>query len=81
MSDLLDELLPEAAPRVTERDMLDLLHDRYSQTSQGTARRYACAEHVAEHSGWTTAEGTYREVTSNPQVVSAYLGTEAELHA
>lgn len=55
------DLLPAAPSRLTERDMLDLLHDRYSQTSQSTARRYACAEHVAEHSGWTTAEGTYRD--------------------
>ena len=27
------------------------------------------------------AEGTYREVTANPQVVAAYLGTEEGLHA
>lgn len=60
MSDLLDQL-PENPPRLTERAMLDLLHDRYSQISQGTSRRYVCAEHVAEHSGWTTAEGAYRD--------------------
>ncbi|MCG7309718.1 MULTISPECIES: hypothetical protein [Brachybacterium] len=60
MMDLLDAL-PEVPTKVTERNMLDLLHDRYSQTSQGTARRYACAEHVAEHSGWTTADGRYRD--------------------
>ncbi|MFJ6044477.1 hypothetical protein [Brachybacterium paraconglomeratum] len=58
MNDLLDGL-PETPPRVTERDMLDLLHDRFSQTSQSSSRRYACAEHVASHSGWTTADGRY----------------------
>lgn len=31
--------------------------------------------------GQVIAQGTYREVTANPQVVAAYLGTEAELHA
>lgn len=39
---------PEPAdetPRATERDMLDLLHRRYSQTA-GNGARYACAEHV-----------------------------------
>ncbi|WP_022802785.1 ABC transporter ATP-binding protein [Deinococcus ficus] len=36
---------------------------------------------VVMDQGQVIAEGTYREVTSNPQVVSAYLGTEAELHA
>lgn len=39
----------ETPVRLTERMMLDLLHDRYSQTSQGSSRRYVCAEHVAEH--------------------------------
>lgn len=29
--------------------MLNLLHERYSQTSQGVSYRYVCAEHVAEH--------------------------------
>lgn len=58
MSDLLD-MLPEAAPKVTERHMLDLLHERYSQISQGDSIRYACAEHVASHSGWTNAAGQY----------------------
>lgn len=36
---------------------------------------------VVMDQGQVIAEGTYREVTSNPQVVSAYLGTETELHA
>lgn len=41
--------------RVTERDMLDLLHRRYSQASinGGTsARRYVCAEHVRNQAGF-----------------------------
>ena len=36
---------------------------------------------VVMDQGQVIAEGTYREVTANPQVVAAYLGTEAELHA
>lgn len=36
---------------------------------------------VVMDQGQVIAEGTYREVTSHPQVVSAYLGTETELHA
>lgn len=49
------------APRMTERDMLDLLHQRYSAVSQGDSIRYACAEHVASHTGWTNAEGQRAE--------------------
>lgn len=45
--DLLDVAGVECVPtRYTERDMLDALQARYSQTSQGTARRYVTAEHV-----------------------------------
>ncbi|RJF69130.1 ABC transporter ATP-binding protein [Deinococcus cavernae] len=36
---------------------------------------------VVMDQGQVIAEGTYREVTRNPQVVSAYLGTETELQA
>ncbi|GHF49250.1 branched-chain amino acid transport system ATP-binding protein [Deinococcus metalli] len=36
---------------------------------------------VVMDQGRVIAQGTYREVTADPQVVSAYLGTEAELHA
>lgn len=36
---------------------------------------------VVMDQGQVIAEGTYREVTADPQVVSAYLGTETELHA
>ena len=36
---------------------------------------------VVMDQGQVIAEGTYREVTANSQVVSAYLGTETELHA
>ncbi|MFC4425856.1 ABC transporter ATP-binding protein [Deinococcus navajonensis] len=36
---------------------------------------------VVMDQGQVIAAGTYREVTANPQVVSAYLGTETELHA
>ncbi|MFC4637244.1 ABC transporter ATP-binding protein [Deinococcus hohokamensis] len=36
---------------------------------------------VVMDQGQVIASGTYREVTANPQVVSAYLGTETELHA
>ena len=37
---------PEPVVRHTERSMFELLHQRYSQTSQGTSIRWACAEHV-----------------------------------
>ena len=48
MSDLLDlaGIDPTPSHHYTERDMLDALHARYSQTSQGTSRRYVTAEHV-----------------------------------
>lgn len=46
----LDE--PTTPTRYTERDMLDALHARYSQTSQGLLRRYVCAEHVRAHCGF-----------------------------
>lgn len=36
---------------------------------------------VVMDQGQVIAEGTYREVTANPQVVTAYLGTETELQA
>ena len=38
--------------RHTERDMLDLLHDRYSARSQ-SGRRYVCAEHVRSATGFS----------------------------
>lgn len=47
----------------TERSMLDLLHDRYSQRSQADTQRFVCAEHVRSHcgfSGWDYANGTAR---------------------
>ncbi|WP_245872835.1 ABC transporter ATP-binding protein [Deinococcus planocerae] len=36
---------------------------------------------VVMDQGRVLAQGTYREVTANPQVVAAYLGTEEGLHA
>lgn len=60
MTPVLDDA-HETPVRLTERMMLDLLHDRYSQTSQGSSRRYVCAEHVAEHAGWTDVDGAYRD--------------------
>ncbi|ABF45102.1 amino acid/amide ABC transporter ATP-binding protein 1, HAAT family [Deinococcus geothermalis DSM 11300] len=36
---------------------------------------------VVMDQGQVIAQGTYREVTANPQVVAAYLGTEEGLHA
>lgn len=36
----------------TERTMLDALHDRYSQASQGVLRRWVCAEHVRSGAGF-----------------------------
>ena len=48
--------------RWTERDMLDALHARYSQISQGGGRRYVVAEHVRAACGFagTTFErGVY----------------------
>lgn len=40
----------EPSPHYTERDMLDLLHDRYSAISQGLPR-YVIAEHVRSACG------------------------------
>ena len=45
-------LAPEPPSRFTERDMLDALHARYSQVSQGTLRRFVCAEHVRAACGF-----------------------------
>ncbi|MDB5046025.1 MAG: amino acid/amide transporter ATP-binding protein 1, family [Deinococcus sp.] len=36
---------------------------------------------VVMDQGQVLAEGSYREVTANPQVIAAYLGTEVGLHA
>lgn len=58
MTDLFDGAYPhptEVQPvigKATERQMLDALHDRYSQTSQGQLRRYVCAEHVRNGCGF-----------------------------
>lgn len=56
MSDLLDFLDPAEPPgkgaKFTERQMLDYLHGRYSQTNPGNGPRYACAEHVKNHAGF-----------------------------
>ena len=59
--DELFDVAPSPAPVSThsERDMLDALHVRYSQTSQGVARRYVVAEHVRAACGFsgTSFEG------------------------
>jgi len=58
-----DDALPEmpepapTTPRMTERDMLDMLHRRYGQQSYNgavSARRYICAEHVRARAGFDT---------------------------
>lgn len=65
--DLLDIAGITAPPtRYTERDMLDALHDRYSQTSHGNLRRYVVAEHVrvgCGFSGATYADGGFEART------------------
>ena len=43
---------PELPSIYTERDMLDLLHQRYAQTSQGQLQRFVCAEHVRNGCGF-----------------------------
>ena len=45
-------VVPDPPVRFTERDMLDALHARYSQRSQGALRRYVCAEHVRNSCGF-----------------------------
>lgn len=61
MTDLLDAAgLGDVATTYTERDMLDALHGRYAQRSQGSLRRYVCAEHVRAacgFGGYTYADG------------------------
>ncbi|BCI54985.1 hypothetical protein NIIDNTM18_42630 [Mycolicibacterium litorale] len=39
--------------KFTERQMLDLLHRRYSQSNPGNGPRYACAEHVKDGAGFS----------------------------
>lgn len=47
------ELEPiEKGEKFTERQMLDFLHLRYSQTNPGNGPRYAFAEHVKSHAGF-----------------------------
>jgi len=49
------DIPPPAGPRLTERDMLDLLHHRYSQRSYNggsEAPRYICAEEVRSGAGF-----------------------------
>lgn len=41
-----------ATETFTERQMLDYLHQRYSQTNPGNGPRYACAEHVKNAAGF-----------------------------
>ena len=49
-------LFEEESPvRYTERDMLDALHARYSQVSQGYLLRYVVAEHVRAACGFSGA--------------------------
>jgi hypothetical protein len=38
--------------RITERRMLDHLHNRYGQVNAGNGPRYASAEHVKSHAGF-----------------------------
>ena len=44
--------IPETPSKFTERDMLDYLHQRYSQVNPGNGPRYACAEHVKNAAGF-----------------------------
>lgn len=48
--------VPPGRPRLTERDILGLLHDRYAQRSYNggvSAPRYVCAEHVRTAAGFS----------------------------
>ncbi|ORB93975.1 hypothetical protein LAUMK4_05859 [Mycobacterium persicum] len=47
-----DEQVTLFDTKFTERQMLDLLHLRYSQTNPGNGPRYACAEHVKNQAGF-----------------------------
>jgi hypothetical protein len=44
--------VPETPMKFTERDMLDHLHQRYSQTNPGNGPRWAVAEHVKNAAGF-----------------------------
>ena len=50
--DGLFEVMPDKGAKFTERQMLDYLHDRYSQTNPGNGARYAVAEHVKNQAGF-----------------------------
>jgi hypothetical protein len=43
---------PRSAPVLTERDVLDLLNDRYLRLTPGNGVRYVTAEHVRSHAGF-----------------------------
>lgn len=47
-----EPLFDTATEKYTERQMLDLLHTRYSQVNPGNGPRYACAEHVKNAAGF-----------------------------
>ena len=66
---------PVAVPvKYTERDMLDALHARYSQASQGQSVRWACAEHVRSHASFDAKR------TCDFMAQDLWLSGKLELH-
>lgn len=76
MTEPLFDLEPPEPSRVTERQMLDLLHRRFGKiTANGgtRARRYVCAEHVRNRAGFFDRKDGGR--TADFVAVDTWLGT------
>ena len=69
---------PAPASTHSERDMLDALHVRYSQTSQGVLRRYVVAEHVRAACGFagTSFEGGVRAAHARTMRTADFLAQD-----
>lgn len=60
--------------KYTERQMLDYLHTRYSQTNPGNGPRWACAEHVKNQAGFFAGR------SADFMAVDCWPGGGIELH-
>lgn len=69
-----EEMPTPAAIKHTERTMLDALHARYSQASQGQSVRWACAEHVRSHASFEAKR------TCDFMAQDLWLSGKLELH-
>lgn len=70
---------PETPRRWTERDMLDLIHDRYSQTA-GNGPRYIVAEHVRNQGGFGGWTPETRLRTADAMVIDLWPSAGYTIH-